>query len=194
MPLILNRLQLAASIFRCNLTPKVIPVKFLHPTFVRHDEEEEVANVDRNNANIKVPPSKDRSQVIPVETSMKYLKSSAYRQTYGNDPVWKHYRRNYKGSFLPRKTRKLCIRGGVVSTGSPCPICRDEYLILDYRNIDLLKQFISVHDGRILDCNVIGLCQKSYKDLRVAIMKAKDYGILTYDVPYRYYNYLEWKN
>lgn len=188
MPLILNRLQLAASIFRCNLIPKVIAVKFLHPTFVQHEEKE------LPDATIKVPPSKDRSQIIPVETSMKYLKSRAYKQTYGNDPVWIQYRRNFKGAYLPKKTRKLCIRAGVVSTGSPCPICRDEYLILDYRNIDLLKQFISVHNGRILHYNVTGLCQKSYKDLCVAIMKAKDYGILTYDVPFRYYDYLEWKN
>ncbi|CAK9832318.1 28S ribosomal protein S18b, mitochondrial [Anthophora retusa] len=188
MPLMLNRLQLAASIFRCNLIPKVIPVKFLHRTFVQHEEEE------LPNATIKVPPSKDRSQIISVKTSMKYLESNAYKQTYGNDPVWIQYRRNFKGHYLPRKTRKLCIRAGVVSTGSPCPICRDEYLILDYRNINLLKQFISVYDGRILHYNVTGLCQKSFKDLCVAIMKAKDYGILTYDVPFRYYNYLEWKN
>lgn len=34
---------------------------------------------------------------------------SAYQTTYGEDPVWKHYRRNYKGQFPPRKTRKRCI-------------------------------------------------------------------------------------
>lgn len=38
----------------------------------------------------------------------------------------------------------------MISTGNPCPICRDEYLVLDYRNVDLLKQFISPFNGAIL--------------------------------------------
>ncbi|KOC70523.1 28S ribosomal protein S18b, mitochondrial [Habropoda laboriosa] len=189
MPLILNKLQLAASLFRSNLTPKVIPLKFLHLTFIQHDEAQ-----DEKRANVAVPSSKDRTKIIPVEISMKYLKSKAYKETYGNDPVWKQYRRNYKGNILPRKTRATCIVCGLIATGSPCPICRDEYLILDYHNIDLLRQFISQYDGQILHYNFTGLCQKAYKDLCVAIIKAKEYGILTYDVPFRYYDYVEWKN
>lgn len=38
----------------------------------------------------------------------------------------------------------------MISTGNPCPICRDEYLVLDYRNVDLLKQFISPYSGKLL--------------------------------------------
>lgn len=38
----------------------------------------------------------------------------------------------------------------MIATGNPCPICRDEYLILDYRNVDLLKQFISPYSGKLL--------------------------------------------
>ncbi|XP_076753148.1 mitochondrial ribosomal protein S18B [Xylocopa sonorina] len=189
MSLLLSKLQLTASLFRPSLTTKVIPVKFMHPTFVKFNETEEI----NDNASEKVPPSRDRSKIIPVEISIKYLKSSAYKQTYGDEPVWRFYRRNFKGQIPPRKTRKMCIRGGVISTGSPCPICRDEYLILDYRNIDLLKQFISEYDGKILSYNCTGICQKAYKDLLVAIMKAKEFGLLTYDVPYLYYNYQEWK-
>ncbi|XP_033201070.1 mitochondrial ribosomal protein S18B [Bombus vancouverensis nearcticus] len=185
MPLVLNKLQFAASLLRSNLTPKVIPVKFIHPTFIKYDN-------DINDE--PVPISKDRTKVIPVEISMKYLKSSAYKKTYGEYPVWKYYRRNFKAQIPPQKTRRTCIRGGVISTGSPCPICRDEYLILDYRNIDLLKQFISEHSGEILSYNYTGICQKAYKDLCVAVMKAKEYGLLSYDVPFRYYDYSEWKN
>lgn len=33
----------------------------------------------------------------------------AYNVTYGNNPVWKEYRRNHKGSIPPKKTRKMCI-------------------------------------------------------------------------------------
>ena len=38
---------------------------------------------------------KDRSRVIPPEISMKYMESVAFKSTYGNDPIWKKYRRNY---------------------------------------------------------------------------------------------------
>ncbi|KAL4703074.1 hypothetical protein ACJJTC_010548 [Scirpophaga incertulas] len=139
-----------------------------------------------NVENLKtVDPSKDRTKVIPVETSMKYLQSSAYKQTYGEKPVWTLYRRNHKGGFAPKKTRKSCVRNGVISTGNPCPICRDEYLVLDHRNIKLLEQFISEYTGQILDAFDTGLCQKKHKELLVAIEQAWDQGYLTYDVPFR---------
>nr|XP_053627100.1 28S ribosomal protein S18b, mitochondrial-like [Cherax quadricarinatus] len=137
-------------------------------------------------------PTKDRSRVIPVETSMKYIKSEAYHTTYGSDPVWKIYRRNFKGAFPPRKTRKTCIRAKMITTGNPCPICRDEYLVLDYRNVDLLKQFISEHNGAILSYSMTNICQRRHKELQVAVLKARDYGLLTYDVPFREYEYSEY--
>lgn len=96
-----------------------------------------------------IDPAIDRTKIIPVETSMRYLKSTAYETTYGEKPVWVQYRRNFKGQYAPLKTRKTCIRAGKISTGNPCPICRDEYLVLDHNNIDLLKQFISQHTGEV---------------------------------------------
>ncbi|XP_012280705.1 28S ribosomal protein S18b, mitochondrial [Orussus abietinus] len=140
----------------------------------------------------EIDPSKDRTRIIPVETSIRYLESKAYKETYGSNPVWKLYRRNHKGQIPPQKTRKLCIRNGVISTGSPCPICRDEYLILDYRNVKLLKQFISEYNGEILSYQKTGICQRKYRELLVAIYKAKDFGTITFDVPLRYYDYSEW--
>lgn len=132
---------------------------------------------------------KDRSKVIPVETSIKYLKSSAYQETYGNEPVWSQYRRNFKGAFPPKKTRRTCIRKQVISTGNPCPICRDEFLVLSEKNPDLLKQFISPQTGGVLSYQKTGLCQKKHVELLVNIQRAKDRGIITYDVPFRTYDY-----
>ncbi|XP_076685189.1 mitochondrial ribosomal protein S18B [Andrena cerasifolii] len=185
MSLLINRFQLTGSILRSNLTAKVIPTRFICSTFPRFNEN--IVPADK-----QVDPLKDRSVIIPVETSIKYLQSVAYKQTYGNFPVWKFYRRNFKGQFPPEKTRKTCIRNNIVDTGSPCPICRDEYLIVDYRNIDLLKQFISEHNGETLSYKKTGLCQKAHNNLLVAIFKAKEYGLLTFDVPFRQYDYSEW--
>ncbi|KAG6803661.1 28S ribosomal protein S18b, mitochondrial [Apis mellifera caucasica] len=188
--LLINKLQLAASLFKTNLTIKVISVNFIHSTFAKYDKIEDI----ENDTDLSIPLSKDRSKIIPVDISIKYLKSSAYKQTYGNEPIWKYYKRNFKGHIPPIKTRKTCIRSGIIATGSPCPICRDEYLVLDYRNVDLLKQFISKDTGEILNYDYTSLCQKAYKDLLVAIMKSREYGLFPYHVPFRYYDYSEWKN
>ncbi|XP_076351992.1 mitochondrial ribosomal protein S18B isoform X2 [Tachypleus tridentatus] len=111
---------------------------------------------------------KDRRKVIPPETSKRYMKSKAYEEMYGSEPVWTHYRRNFKGQYPPSKTRKTCI------------------------NTDLLEQFISPHTGQVYDANKTGLCQKKQKELIVAVEKAKDWGLITFDVPFREYDYSEY--
>lgn len=135
---------------------------------------------------------KDRTRIIPVETSIRYLASEAYQQTYQGDPVWKQYRRNHKGVYPPKQTRKTCIRQGKLATGNPCPICRDEFLVLDHRNVDLIKQFISSQNGKVLSYQITGLCQKRHLELLVAVERAMDYGLITFDVPFRDYDYSEY--
>ncbi|CAI9728889.1 Hypothetical predicted protein [Octopus vulgaris] len=65
------------------------------------------------------------------ETSKRYLESDAYKETYGDKLVWELYRRNFKGQYPP-PTRKKCIRAEYIATGNPCPICRDEFLVLHH--------------------------------------------------------------
>lgn len=134
----------------------------------------------------------DRSEAVPVETSIRYLQSVAFKKTYEGHPVWFLYRRNHKGAIPPRKTRKTCIRGGKISTGNPCPICRDEYLVLHEENTELLKQFICPHTGSILNYRKTGLCQKKHQQLLISIKRAYDKGLITYDVPFRKYNYSDY--
>lgn len=150
--------------------------------------------VEQETSEESVGDKKDRIEEVPVETSIRYLKSTAYHTTYGDEPVWKQYRRNHKGAFPPMKTRKTCIRAGKISTGNPCPICRDEYLVLKAENVELLKQFISPHTGATLSTSVTGICQKRHKELLVAIEIAKDKGLITFDVPFREYDYSLYKN
>ncbi|XP_055637249.1 28S ribosomal protein S18b, mitochondrial [Toxorhynchites rutilus septentrionalis] len=154
--------------------------------------EEDEENENKPSSGEDRDDPKDRTRVIPVETSIRYLASEAFQQTYQGDPVWKQYRRNHKGLYPPKKTRKTCIRGGKLSTGNPCPICRDEYLVLDHRNIDLIKQFISPHSGEVLSYQITGLCQKKHLQLLVAVERAMDYGLITFEVPFRNYDYSEY--
>ncbi|GBM98630.1 hypothetical protein AVEN_232839-1 [Araneus ventricosus] len=70
----------------------------------------------------EIDPSKLRTRVIAPETSIRYLKSKAYQTTYGDEPVWVKYRRNFKGQYIPVNSRRTCIRFGMITTGNPCPI------------------------------------------------------------------------
>lgn len=133
-----------------NITPySSLLARNISLTTAHYCAEHENQQPDKTQQREKEDSSIDRTKIIPVETSIRYLKSSAYKQTYGEDPVWVPYRRNYKGLIPPKKTRKTCIRSGKISTGNPCPICRDEYLVLHEENTELLNQFISQQTGKV---------------------------------------------
>ena len=135
------------------------------------------------------PDPRDRSVKIPVETSIRYLKSKAYRTTYGDDPVWVPYRRNGSSRVPPLKTRRTCIVEDRVITGNPCPVCRDEYLVLHEKNVELLKQFISPFNGEVLPAWKTKICRRQFDNLMVAVIRAKTQGLLPFDVPFRRYDY-----
>lgn len=162
-----------------------------------------------------VGTERDRTKIIPVEKSIEYMQSAAYQSTYGDKKVWQLYRRVHKGQFARRNNRRSCISHQVVTIGSPCPVCRDEYLVLDYRNLELLKQFISPHTGevrqtshifihyceysfvffinlQVLPENKSGLCQKQQVELAVHLDHAYDLGLLEYQVPFREFNYADY--
>ena len=132
---------------------------------------------------------KDRKRVIPLETSIAYMESDAYRQTYGDHKVWELYRRNFAKGRPFAQTRKTCIRQDMISTGNPCPICRDEYLVVDYRNLKLITQFIDEYSGRVYSTRKTGVCQRQQLNLLVAIEKARELGLLTIDQPFVEYDY-----
>lgn len=82
---------------------------------------------------------------------------------------------------------------GKIDTGSPCPICRDEYLVLDYRNTGLLKQFISPYTGEIIKWNVTNLCQRAHYRMVLEMNKAKYFGTMSFKVPFRQYDYQDYQ-
>ncbi|XP_072801528.1 small ribosomal subunit protein mS40 isoform X2 [Vicugna pacos] len=125
-------------------------------------------------------PAEDDS-LPPVSVSpykdepWKYLDSEEYQNRYGSRPVWADYRRNHKGGVPPQRTRKMCIRGNKVA-GNPCPICRDQKLHVDFRNVKLLEQFVCAHTGIIFHAPYTGVCMRQHKNLTKAIQKARDCG------------------
>lgn len=129
---------------------------------------------------------------VDWKTSIEYMESKAYYDTYGDEPVWKPYRRNFPGHFTP-ETRKKCIRKGEISTGSACPVCRDDYLVIDYRNLKLLKQLVREETGEPFPSKRTGLCRQQQRKLELELAKAVDYGYMETVVPYRSYDYKEYK-
>ena len=130
--------------------------------------------------------------VTDIETSLRYMESDAYKSVYGNDTVWKNYVRNRINQRFPHYTRDFCAEEGVYIRGNPCPICRDEYLLLDYRNVKLLRQFINDHTGEIEPVLKTHICQAQLRNLRVALRKAYDFGLVNYEVPLRRYDYRDY--
>ncbi|XP_011882556.1 PREDICTED: 28S ribosomal protein S18b, mitochondrial isoform X2 [Vollenhovia emeryi] len=197
---ILNTLHRVGALARASLIHKLDSTRTIAFSLTRCSETNNVTethategDVTGDNSPAAGTPKVAARPVVSVETSISYMNSDAYKKTYGDDPVWTQYRRNHKGMFPPRKTRRTCIRGDQISTGNPCPICRDEYLVLDHRNVKLLEQFINKHNGSVLCYSKTNICQKRHKELLVALTRAKDYGTITFDVPTRMYDYSEWK-
>lgn len=135
---------------------------------------------------------KDRRFPISVAVSIKYMESDAYKQTYRRYLVWQAFRRNF-GNQLHRPpflNRVSCIGDdGFIKYGQPCPICRDEYLVLDYTNVKLISQFISPFTALVYPNRKTHLCQKKHEELLVAIEKAKMYGTMPFQIPFRLYDY-----
>nr|DBA20570.1 TPA: hypothetical protein GDO54_017332 [Pyxicephalus adspersus] len=121
------------------------------------------------------PPEKFDVSSRYKDQPWEYLNSEEYIERYGKSLVWTNYRRNHKGPIPPQKTRTKCIRGGKVC-GNPCPICRDPNLLVDFRNIRLLEQFISPHTGVVHDPIKTGVCMEQHKKLVKAITEALDHG------------------
>ncbi|VDN13803.1 unnamed protein product [Dibothriocephalus latus] len=125
-----------------------------------------------------------------LEESLEYVKSAGlfivflhaveFTKLYRGKPVWFYHRRNFKGHFPPKRPRKSCTHGDRLITSNPCPICRDEYLVLDYQNVYLLKHFLHPQSAEILEPTITGLCEKQHHALLLEIEKARDLGRSTF--------------
>ncbi|XP_002734367.1 small ribosomal subunit protein mS40-like [Saccoglossus kowalevskii] len=123
-----------------------------------------------------------------LKTGIQYMESEEYTEKYGKKPVWVGYRRNHKGHVPPMKTRKQCIRGDKMCSNA-CPICRDQNLVLHFKNVKLLQQFICPHSGQIYKDTAVGVCQKQYEKLNNVIEEAKFKGLLPFTVTQVEYDY-----
>ena len=60
-----------------------------------------------------------------------------------------------------------------------CMFCTDKALVIDYKEADKLKKFVS-EKGKILPRRVTGLCAKHQREVTLAIKRARHIGLLPY--------------
>ena len=60
-----------------------------------------------------------------------------------------------------------------------CPLCADKNLILDYKNGDQLRKFIS-DKGKILPRRATGACAKHQRDITLAVKRARHIAVLPF--------------
>ena len=60
-----------------------------------------------------------------------------------------------------------------------CAFCADKALVIDYKDADKLKRFIS-EKGKILPRRVTGLCAKHQREVTLAIKRARQIALLPF--------------
>jgi len=58
-----------------------------------------------------------------------------------------------------------------------CPLSLKGAPIVDYKNIKLLKKYIS-ENGKILPSRVTNVCQKKQRELSISIKRARNLGLI----------------
>ncbi len=79
-------------------------------------------------------------------------------------------RNNMDDDFNPkfRKVRKKV-----------CPLCSNKDLVLDFKNAEQLKKFVS-DKGKILPRRATGACAKHQRDITLAVKRARHIAVLPF--------------
>ena len=59
----------------------------------------------------------------------------------------------------------------------PCPLSRKDAPLVDYKNIKLLKKYIS-ESGKILPSRITYVCQKKQRELSLSIKRARNLALI----------------
>ena len=63
-----------------------------------------------------------------------------------------------------------------------CRFCADSSLVIDYKKVDLLEQFVTER-GKIIPWRITGTCSKHQRRLALAIKRARNIALMPYTVP-----------
>jgi small subunit ribosomal protein S18 len=72
-----------------------------------------------------------------------------------------------------KRRRRVYVRRKV------CRFCADKNLVMDYKDVDLLRHFITEH-GKILPRRITGTCAKHQRKLTTAIKNARIMALIPF--------------
>jgi small subunit ribosomal protein S18 len=79
-----------------------------------------------------------------------------------------------------RPVRRRDRKGGPISgRRKPCPYCRDKVDQVDYKDISLLRRFISDR-GKIRSRRITGACRRHQSQVARAVKRARELALLPY--------------
>ncbi|XP_033122565.1 uncharacterized protein LOC117121459 [Anneissia japonica] len=155
----------------------ILNKKFIFTSSRLCDEEQ----LDEDEVKTEEKVEKKELTAEDISAAINYIGSEDYLEKYGDKPVWANYRRNFKGGVPPKKTRKTCIRGKgetLKVCGNPCPLCRNEELVLHHTNVKLLEQFVCPHSLEIYSWYRTSVCQRRHKELTKAVETSRALGLM----------------
>lgn len=79
-----------------------------------------------------------------------------------------------KARSKPSKDRK-----GGPKKAKMCPFCKDTSLVIDYKDTQLLRKYVSDR-GKIRARRVSGACVQHQRDLATAVKNAREVALLPY--------------
>jgi len=59
----------------------------------------------------------------------------------------------------------------------PCPLSSKGAPVIDYKNIKLLKKYVS-ENGKILPSRITNICQKKQRELSISIKRARNLALI----------------
>jgi len=79
-----------------------------------------------------------------------------------------------------RPVRRRDRKGAQTSSRrKPCPYCRDKIDQVDYKNISMLRRFISER-GKIRSRRITGACRRHQSQVARAVKRARELALLPY--------------
>ena len=78
---------------------------------------------------------------------------------------------------VPFKRKRHFGKGGPFKK-KVCRFCTNKNLVIDYKNVELVKSF-TTERGRIIPCRITGNCALHQRRLAKAIKRAREIGLLS---------------
>ena len=86
-------------------------------------------------------------------------------------------KKNKKGKKFGSQNRLTLFQKPEMKFGRSCPLSQKNSPIVDYKNIKLLKRYVS-ENGKILPSRITSVSQKKQRELSLSIKRARNLALI----------------